>query len=118
MLWGWREGTPRGGCLVPLRDGVWIQALSVPRPATHVMCVGAQHCSPVFHAPRGAACHWGGGGLSRGGGLPPLWGPSGVRRCPSPGRSPFEGWAARVPRTVCPWCGWCGLWEPGSLSPL
>ena len=48
--------------------------------------VGAQQCSFGLHALRGAACRRGGGRPSRGGGLPPLLGASGVRRCPFTGR--------------------------------
>ena len=72
MLWGWLEGAP-GGMSCAVARGVWIQALSLPQPATHVLCVGAQHCPLGLHVPRGAVCRWGGGGQSLGeGGLPPL----------------------------------------------
>ena len=54
VLWGWQEGPPeRLPCAVA--DDVWIQALSHPRPATQLLCVGAQHCSLGLHVPRGAA---------------------------------------------------------------
>ena len=66
MLWGQRKGAP-GGVPCAVARGVWIQALSLPRPATHVLSVGAQHCPLVLHAPRGATCRWGGGWPSQGG---------------------------------------------------
>ena len=75
---------------------------------------GAQHCPLGLHALWGAACCWGGGGLSRGVGFPLLRGASGVTCCPSPCCPSSGGWAARVPRPVCPGCGRCGRGDPAS----
>ena len=55
------------------------------------------------------------GGRPLGGGLPPLQGASGVRRCPSPS-CPSLGADSRDPLPVCPGHGWCGHGGP-STSP-
>ena len=76
--------------------------------ATHVLWARVCGCggptlSPWLACPVGPSCSGGGGGaVPGGGGLPPLWGASGVRRCPSPGRQSSgagsQGSATRVSR--------------------
>ena len=142
-LWGWRKGVPGGGafhhCEGRLRSG------AVPPPtarplggllgsATHVLWARVCGCggpilSPWPACPVGAACRGDGGGLSPGrGGLPPLCGASGVRRCLSPDR-PSSGvgsrgsatrvsrvrsvraWGPRTGPTVCALASRrCSLW--------
>ena len=115
-LWGWRKGVPWG---VPstVGRGVCGQALPLPElPAHWAGCwgppptccgrgcvgVGAQHCPLGLHALWVLRAAGVVGGRPRGGGLLPLRGASGVRRCPSPGRPPSgagsRGSATRVSR--------------------
>ena len=90
--------------------------------------MGAQHCPLGLHALWGRRAAGVVGGRPRGGGLPPLRGASGVRRCPSPCRpssgAGSRGSATRVSRvrsvrawgpstgpTACPPAGRrCSLW--------
>ena len=75
------------------------------------MSVWGPNTVPLACMPCGGCVPWGWWVAVPGeGGLPPLLGASGVRRCPSPGR-PSSG-AARIPRPVCPGCGWCGRGDP------
>ena len=60
--------------------------------------VGARHCPLGLHARRRLPAAGVAGGRPRGGGLPPLRGASGVRRCPSPCR-PSSGAGGRGPAT-------------------
>ena len=60
--------------------------------------VGAHHCPFGLHALWGLRAAGLAGGRPRGGGLPPLRGASGVRRCPSPCR-PSSGAGSRGPAT-------------------
>ena len=128
---GVAEGRPRGGVPSAVVRGVCGQALPLPRlPALWACCwgpsptcrgrgcvgVGAQHCPLGLHAlwglraagvvggrPRGGvACHRCEGRLVSGA-VPPL------------AARPL-GRAARVPRPVCPGCGWCGRGVP-ALAP-
>ena len=97
--------------------GVGGQALSLPRlPGRWAGCwgppptccgrgcvgVGAQHCPIGLHALWRLRAAGVVGGRPRGGGLPPLRGASGVRRCPPPGRPSSgpggRGSASRVSR--------------------
>ena len=108
-LWGWRKGVPGGGafyhCEGRLRSGAVPPRTACPPggllgSATHVPSARVSGCggptmSPWPACPVGAACRGGGwGAISGGGGLPPLCGASGVRRCPSPGR-PSSGAGSR-----------------------
>ena len=77
------------------------------------MCeCGGPTLSPWPACPVGALCRGGGGGPSPGG--------VACHRCegrlvsgavPPPAARPLE-WAARVPRPMCPGCGWCGRGGP------
>ena len=155
---GWRGAVPGGGWPATAERGAWCQALSLPRPPAlwsgqpgfRDPCVpgavgagvGTQHrphsvrpCGPALLA-LGVA-----GGRPRGGCLPPMWGASKVRRCPSPDCPPTGGVArVRHPRAVgagvwvwgpntvplaCTPCGGCvprGWWGAvpggGGLPPL
>ena len=125
---GVAEGRLRGGVLSTVVRGAWCQALSLPwppvlwsgQPGFRVprvpgavgAGVGTQHrphsvrpCGPALLAvavaegrPRGGAFHRCEGRLVSGA-VPP----SAAR--------PLER-AARVPRPVCPGCGWCGRGDP------
>ena len=116
-----------GGLPSTVVRGVWGQALSLPRlPAHWAGCwgppstccgrgcvgVGAQHCPLGLHA------LWRLRAAGVGGGAPP--GGVACHRCegrlvsgavPPPAARPLER-AARVPRPVCPGCGWCGRGDP------
>ena len=61
--------------------------------------VGAHHCPFELHALWGLRATGVAGGRPRGGGLPPLRGASGVRRCPSPCH-PSSGAGGRGPATA------------------
>ena len=125
-LWGWPEGVP-GGAAVHRCVGR-LRSRAVPPPtarplggllgsATHVLWARVCGCggtalSPWPACPVGAACRGAGGGPSPGG--------VACHRCegrlvsgavPPPAARPLER-AARVPRPVCPGCGWCGRWDP------
>ena len=125
-LWGWRKGVPGGGaldcCEGLLRPGAPPPLTARPLggpfgSATHVLW--ARVCgsegptlSPWPACPVGVACRGGCGGL------PP--GEAACRRCevclvsgavPPLAACPL-GRAARVPRPVCPGCGWCGHKDP------
>ena len=141
-------GLSPGGWPATVVRGVWCQALSLPRPPVlwsgqpgfRDPCVpsavgagvGTQHrphsvrpCGPALLAAGVAK------GRPRGGCLPPLWGASEVRRCPSPdcpptGRAvgvpglPAVGagvwvWGPNTVPLACMPCGGCvprGWWEP------
>ena len=129
-LWGWRKGVPGGGafhhCEGRLVSGAvpppavrpLERAARVPRP----VCPGCGRCGRGDPAPApqraplraSVARCGGGGGASLGGGafhhcegrpvsgaVPPLT------------ARPLER-AARVPRSVCPGCGRCGLGDPAA----
>ena len=66
------------------------------------MGVGAHHCPFGLHALWGLRAPGVAGGRPRGGGLPPLRGAFGVRRCPSPCR-PSSGVGGRGPATSVSW---------------
>ena len=124
---GVAEGRPRGGgafhrCEGRLRSG------AVPPPttrplggllgsATHVLWVRVCGCggptlSPWPARPVGAACRGGGGGPSpRGVACHCCEGRLVSGAVPPPAARPLER-AARVPRPVCPRCGWCGRGDP------
>ena len=118
-----------GGVPSTIVRGVCGQALFLPRlPAHWAACwgppptccergcvgVGAQHCPLGLHALWGLRAAGVVGGCPRGGGLPPLRGAPGVRRCPSPAARPLER-AAKVPRPLCPGCGRCGRGDPAPV---
>ena len=128
-LWGWRRVVSGGGafqhCEGRLRSGA--VPLPTARPlggllgsATHVPSARLCGCrgptlSPWPACPVGAACRGGGGGRPRGGVV--------CHRCegrlisgavPPPAACPLER-AARVPRPVCPGCGWCGCGDPAPV---
>ena len=129
-LWGWRKGVPGGGvfhhCEGHLRSG------AVPPPtarplggllgsATHVLWArvcgcGGQHCPLGLHAPWGLRAAGEVGGRHRGGGLPPLRGASGVRRCPSPGR-PSSGAGSQGSVTLVSRLRSVRVWGP-STGPI
>ena len=125
-LWGWRRGVPGGDafylCEGRLRSG------AVPPPAARPLAgllgsatdvrwarvcgCGGSTLSPWLACPVGAVCRGGGGGPSQGG--------MACHRCeghlvsgavPPPTARPLER-AARVPRPVCPGCGWCWRGNP------
>ena len=111
---GLAEGRPRVGafhrCEGRLRSGAPPPPTAPPLggpfgSATHVLWARVCGCggptlSPWPACPVGAACRGGGvpwrwwGAVPRGARLPRLWGVSGVRRCPSPGR-PSSGAGSR-----------------------
>ena len=139
-LWGLRAaglvaGRPRGGWPASVVRGVWCQALSLPRPpvlrgrrpgfrdpcvpAAVGVGVGTQHrphsfrpCGPSLRVagvaegrPRGGvAFHRSEGRLESGA----VFQPSACSL----------GWAAGVPRPLCPGCGWCGRGGPAPASRL
>ena len=118
-----------GGVPFTVVRGVCGQALPLSRlPALRAGCLGppptccGRGCADVgaLHCPLGLHALWGlraagpAGGRLRGGGLPPLWGASGVRRC-SPPAARSLGRAAGVPRPVCPGCGLCGRGDPAAV---
>ena len=141
---GLAEGRPRGGCLPPLRGA--FEARRSPSPdcpptrrdvgVHYPRAVGAgvwvlgPYTVPLACTPCGGCVPrgWWGAVPGGGGGLPPLRGASGVRRCPSPGRpssgAGSRGTATRVfrVRSVRAWgpstgsiaCGFagrrCSLW--------
>ena len=114
-----------GGVSSTIVRGVSGQALSLPRLPAHwllgsatqvlwarVCGCGGPTLSPWFACPVGVACRGGGGGPSPGG--------VACHHCeghlvsgavPPPAARPLER-AARVPRPVCPGCGWCGRGDP------
>ena len=123
---GVAEGRPRGGCLPPFRGASEVRRCPPPtaRPlggllgsATHVLWARVCGCggptlSPWPACPVRAACRGGGAGPSPGG--------VACNRCegrlvsgavPPLAARPL-GRAARVPRPVCPGCGWCGRGDP------
>ena len=100
---GVAEGCPRGGRLPPLCEGR-LRSGAVPPPTARLLgrLFGAQHCPSGLHALWGLRAAGVVGGCPRGGGLPPLRGAPGVRRCPSPSRpscgAGSQGSATRVSR--------------------
>ena len=78
--------------------------------------MGAHHCYFGLHALWGLRAAGTAGGRPWGGGLRPLRGVSGVRRCTPPAARPL-GRAAGVPRPVRPGCGRCGRGDP-ARAPL
>ena len=123
-LRGGGGGRPLGGGPPPLREASGVRCCPSPgRPPSgravgvrppHAVGAGVRMWGPgtVPSAcmPRGSCVPRGWwGGAPRGGGLPPLRGASGVRRCPSPSRRPSlagsRGSATRVSqvRSVLPW---------------
>ena len=134
-LSGWRKGVPGGGafhcCEGRLRTGAPPPPTAHPLggllgSVTHMLRARACGCGgpslPLWPAcPVGAACRGGGGGLSPG--------QVACHRCegrlvsgavPPPAACPL-GWAAGVPRPVCPGCGRCGRGDPApapQLAPL
>ena len=136
-------GRPRGGCLVPLWGASEDRRSPSPGCPPSGRAVGVHYrravgagvrvwgpsTVPLACMPCGGCVLWGWwGAVPGGGGLPPLWRASGVRRCPSPGRpSPGAGgrgsatrvsrvrlvraWGAGTCRTACALAGWrCALW--------
>ena len=117
-------GRPPGRCLALWRGALvlpWLryppprQAVGVRCPCALGACLRAWGpgtlsltCMPFW----GAACRGAGGGPSRGDGVPPVLGASGIRRCSSPGR-PSLGADSRDPLPVCPGHGWCWQGGPG-----
>ena len=133
-----------GGVPSTIVRGVWGQALSLPRlPAFWAGCwgppptccgrgcvgVGARNCPLGLHALWGLHAAGVARGRPRGGGgLPPLRGAPGVRRCPSPGRPPsglgsqgsatgvsrvqsVQAWGHSTGPTACALAGrHCSLW--------
>ena len=116
-LWGWWKGVPRGGafhrCEGRLRTGAPPPLAARPPgglsgSATHVLWARVCGCGGRALSPLACMPCWGcvlrgwWGAVPGGGGLPPLRGASGVRRCPSPGNRSSEagsrGSATRVSR--------------------
>ena len=99
-LWGWLKGIPGGVAFHHCEGRLGSGAVPLPtaRPlggllgsATHVLWARVCGCGSPTPSPRpacpvGAACHSRRGAVPGGGGLPPLSGAPGVRRCPSSGR--------------------------------
>ena len=125
-LWGWRKGVPRGGafrhCEGPLRSDAPPSPAARPLgglsgSATHVLWAQVCVCwdpalAPWLACPVGAACRGGGGKPSPGGLVcHPCEGRLMSGAVPPPAARPL-GRAARVPRPVCPGCGWCGRGDP------
>ena len=127
-------GASPGGVPSSVVRAVRGQVLSLPRllahwagcwgpPPTCCGCgcvgMGAQHCPLGLHALWGLRAAGVAGGRPRGGGLPPLLGAPGVRRCPSPGRPSSgaggQGSAIRVSLAVGVAEGYLG---GGCLPPL
>ena len=140
---GVAEGRPRGGCLPPFGGASEVGRSPFPDcPPTgraigvrHARAVGAgvwvwgPNTVPLACMPCGGCVPWRWwGGRPRGGGLPPLRGASGVRRCPSPCRPssgagglgpaicvsrvrPGRAWGPSTGPTVCALAGRrCSLW--------
>ena len=93
---------PLGGLLGSATDVLWAR----------VCGCGGSTLSPWAACPVGAACRGSGGGPSPGG--------VACHRCegrlvsgavPPPAARPLER-AAGALRPVCPWCSWCGPWDP------
>ena len=127
-LWGWRKGIPRGGDFRRCEGRLSSRAPPPPaaRPlgglsgsATHVLWARVCRCggpalSPWPACPVGGCVprHWW-GAVPGGGGLPLLWGASGVRRCSSPGRPSF-GAGSRGSATRVTWVWLVWVWRPSS----
>ena len=124
--WQWRKGVPGAGAFCPcegrLRSGAPPPATVRPLgglsgSATHVLWARACRCggpalSPWLAYPVRAACRRiGWGAVPGGGGLPRCEGRLVSGAVSPPAARPL--WrAAKVPRSVCPGCGLCGLGEP------
>ena len=128
--WGWRKGVPGGGAfhhcegrlvsgaVPPPAAGLLERAARVPRP----VCPGCGRCGRGDPAPAprraplraGVARRGGGGRASPGGAFHRCEGRLVSGAVPPTAARPLER-AARVPRPVCPGCGWC---RRGDLAPV
>ena len=125
--WGWRKGIP-GGCFGPLRGAPGVRRCPSPgRPSSGASSQGSASRVSRVRSVRAWGPSTGPTACALAGRHCSLWGwqkgvPGGgaFHRCegrlvsgavPPPAARPLER-AARVPRPVCPGCGWCGCGDP------